>query len=460
MTNNGESSIRQEPVQAARRPPEKRVGELLVEADLITPGQLQEALDLQKSRGGKTVDNLIALGHLDVDAFVKFLAKRPGMASIDLSQYEIPKEVVSLVPKEFAIAHEVFPIDKLGSLLTLGMVCPLDRITIGKLEEATKLRIKPILCSPEDIRKAIQRYYPSSDATTSEAPASVSTLASIETSMRLTSVAALVRKMDSLPVLPETVQRVREAMQDPNRSVGEVAEIITLDPPLAAKVLSVANSAAYGFPRRVDNLTLAVSLLGLRETYTIVLSAAVLDVFEKSAYFDYKRFWVEAMCVAAAARVVAKACLKSQQAGVFAAGLLHDIGRVVLAEVAPKPYAKVGQELDGLALVAAEEQILGLAHTEAGFELASHWSLPPEIAAAIRCHHHPEQAADHQDMAAMVSLADVLAHSRGKTVVDNKGLFDDHATAMNILGIDAETAEAMLEEFLARRDESLGDALA
>ena len=91
-------------------------------------------------------------------------------------------------------------------------------------------------------------------------------------------------------------------MQEPDSSIDDIASVISLDPPIAAKVLSVANSAAYGFPNRVESLSLAVTLMGLRETYSIVLSAAVLDMFETSRHFDYEAFWMASVCCAAAGR--------------------------------------------------------------------------------------------------------------------------------------------------------------
>src|SRR5690606_9336911 len=186
-----------------------------------------------------------------------------GVASLNLSNYEVPRELVALVPREFALKHEVFPIDRLGKLLTVGMVCPLDAATIGELERFSGLRVKPILCSAQDIRQAIQRYYPPegilgvAEGTSGAGPVPLP-LQRLETSLRLRNVVALIRGIEGLPTLPETVARVRQAMAEPGSSIEDVAQIVNTDPPLAARVLRVANSAAYGFPHRIDNLRLAV----------------------------------------------------------------------------------------------------------------------------------------------------------------------------------------------------------
>ncbi len=137
----------------------KRIGELLVDAGLISGRQLMEALHTQTTRGEKTVDTLIYLGHMNPEQFVRFLASQPGTPSISLRNYHITDELLKLVPKEFAQRHEVFPIDRMGRLLTVGMVCPLDSAAIVELEEITGLKVKPMLCTHTEIRWAIGKYY-------------------------------------------------------------------------------------------------------------------------------------------------------------------------------------------------------------------------------------------------------------------------------------------------------------
>lgn len=461
----------------------KRIGELLVGQGLITAAQLNEALAAQQERGGKIVENLIALGHLDAASFTRFIARQPGVGSIGLSNYEIPRDIVTLIPKSFAVQHEVVPIDKLGHLLTLGMVCPLDAATIKQLEGTTGLKVKPLLCSAEDVRRAIDRYYGSQkseeevlddqeetvtpqqgavSAQTPPAPAAKTAdngeqARGLESSIKLARVAKLLRQLDTLPALPETVQRAREAMADPNSSVSDVTDIIKLDPPVAAKILGVANSAAYGFPHRIEDLTLAVSLLGLRETYSILLSVAVVDLFHVSKLFDYRAFWLDAMCCAAASRFVAKAASKRDRAGVFAAGLLHRVGQVALAEVAPEEYGQVGRNLAGAELIEAEERVIGIGHPEAGYELANHWGLPPEIAQPIRFYHRPGLATEATECVAIVALGEVMTRAVGVRHDENVHLFGGFEDALKSLRLDEESAEAMLEDFLARRSEAFQD---
>ncbi|MEK7793339.1 MAG: hypothetical protein AAB353_02355 [Candidatus Hydrogenedentota bacterium] len=152
----------QTPKSASRRlvDADPRIGNRLVREGLITSGQLAEALAAQKSTGRKVVETLIALGHLTDAQFVRFLAQQPGIPSISLENCVVTDELVALIPVECARKHELFPIDKMGKLLTVGMVCPLDKAAIADIEARTGLRVKPMLCSMADVRRAMDKYYP------------------------------------------------------------------------------------------------------------------------------------------------------------------------------------------------------------------------------------------------------------------------------------------------------------
>ena len=399
----------------------RRIGELLVEQSLITSEQLNEALHIQAHRGEKIVETLISLGYLDLKTFMHFLARQPGIASIDLGGYEVPSDLVSMLPREFAMKHEVFPIDKMGCHLTVGMVCPLDAATIAQLEVMTGLKVKALLCLSDDIHAAIDRYYPSAHymepdeyqlepehGTEKPSPVSNQKLQRVESGLTLQVIVNLIKKINSLPPLPATVQHVREAMESPEVSVKEVAKVVSMDPPSAAKLLSLANSPAYGFVRRVSSVHAAVSLLGLRETYSVVMAASAEDFFEKFPGFDHNAFWRKARFCAMASVYISQYCGLPQKTGIFAAGLLHDMGRLVLACIAPERFAKLDATLCPKTLLDAELAEFHIGHTEVGAMLAEHWQLPPEIAEVMRFHHDPASGQEAVRMVAVVALADLF----------------------------------------------------
>ena len=477
--------------------PKRRIGELLIEEGLITEAQVQEALKQARQRGGKTVENLIALRYLDPHSFLKFLSKQPGVASIDLLSYTIPVDVLGLIPAKFALEHEILPIDKMGRDLTVAMACPLDSKTINELKEMTGLNVRPLLVSMKDTQAALQHYYsprkkavfeinekfdhsvsavakkladkkkagketaPAETAATpepagaaSDARPSKELLDQVESALTFESITHLVRDVSSLPALPETVSCARQAMDDPDTSAQDVAAIIRRDPGVSAKLISLANSSAYGFVRRVDTVELATALLGLREVYSVVLSAAVIDHFEDSKHFDYKGFWKRSMLCATAAHAIGKSC-GYQAKGLFTAGLLHDLGRAVLAEIAPKRYGALDHSLPDKVLIEEENRVFGIAHPEVGYVLATYWELPVEIAEAIRFHQHPGQASQAQDVVAVVGLAALITDAYGRVTKENVGqLIQECKEALRILNLSekqfikvlGETAAAMKKE--------------
>ncbi len=140
-------------------PNDDRLGGKMVKSGLISANQLRHALEVQERKGGRLADLLIHLGAMDSYRFLEFLAKQPGTPSISLKHCRINEEIIALVPVEFCQENELVPIDRMGKLLTVGMVCPLDKATIEKLHEMTGLRVKPMLCSRNEVKEAIQRYY-------------------------------------------------------------------------------------------------------------------------------------------------------------------------------------------------------------------------------------------------------------------------------------------------------------
>jgi HD-like signal output (HDOD) protein len=460
--------------------PKAKIGELLVEEGLLTEKQLEDALHIQKERGGRIVEICIAEGYFDSRQFLKFLANTRTTASIDLLNYAIPREVISLLPPHFVIKHQVLPIDKMGKLLTVGMACPLDTATIKEMEEFTGCRIKPVLVGMNDVKVAINRYYgehkpdfnrmlqnaavsvddpallaggrsvpaakshaaPAADLAAAGTPpvaappAAAPVLAKAESGIRMEGVIQLVRRLHSLPALPETVARIRKLADSPDTDAREVQRAIETDPAIVAKVISLANSATYGFQREVDTLDAATRLLGTRDIYNLVLSAAVIDYFKASKHFDYKRFWRHSRFCATASRVISQHCCVSDANTLFVAGLLHALGRVALAEVVPERYSEVDQESTVEAIIKHEELLFGIAHPEVGYMLADIWELPPDITIPIRYHRKLDQATEFRESVAVVGLAAIMTDAYGKVTRENvQALARSCRGAMSMLNI-------------------------
>ena len=424
----------------------KRIGERLIEAGIIDHTQLQHALKVQKQEGGKTVQILVKLGYIDKESVSNFLSSQPGVPSIDLANYQVSPELCKLIPREFAIENELFPIDRLGKLLTVGMVFPLDSDTIEKLEKITGLKVKALLCHADAIKDAFNQYYRNDTSTDQPDPESVEKMK--ETLARLEEVGALLRKIDSLPTLPQTVQRVQEAAASPETPMMEIAAIVSEDPAISGKLLKLANSAAYAFRSDITNVKTATTLLGLRETCSVVMSSAIIDLTEKSKAFDHQRFWKESMFCASASKQIAVACGEQKPSAVFTAALLSDIGRFALAEAAPERYAKLDRTLVGIALKDAEEELLGIGHPEAGYVLATHWNLPDQITEIIRFHENPDRAAEYRDFTAIVSIAARMSEFQFAEQDFGEEQFESLSEGLDILGLRSKDAARLYADIV------------
>lgn len=428
-----------------------RIGEQLVREGLISREQLAEGLARQSAAGTKLVATLISLGHIEQGAFLAFLSRQPGIASIHLAGYDVPGDILGLVPPEFARAHEVIPMDRMGSLLTVGMVFPLDSRLIEELHQLTGLRIKPLLVAPEAIQIALAKYYP---APTAPAPAVPNGFdhAGLSATLNIDRIMALVRGVASLPAMPDSVRRVQEAVEDPDLGAADVADILKHDPALSAKVLSLANAPAHGLRHRIDSIETATAMLGLREVYTIALSAALVEQLNGGGSFDYGAHWRRANLCGSLAKILARATGKKLGSGLFAAGLLHDIGRAVLAQVVARPYGTLDHRRADHDLIQAELDTFGIAHPEVGFILAESWAFPPHLAACIRFHHQPGRAEAHGELVRMIALAAQLTDFIEMPEIVP---FEPCATGARAMGIEEHQLTGILDIARALRNSNL-----
>jgi len=419
-----------------------RIGEELVEAGLVTLDQVEAALRLQREKGGKTVENLVALGFLSVDGFVQFQKARPGMPSLDLANYSLPKEVIRLVPREFAVQHHLVPIDKMGRALTVGMSYPLDQPALDALEKLTGLRPRPVLCSMDDIRAAIEKYY---DAPKEKLGAvSKGTGAQLAADLRLGAIAGMIRSIESLPGLPETVLKVRAALEDDSVTIADVAAVIRRDPPVAAKLIGVANSAALSLPQKVESVEIATGLLGLRDTYALVTSMAVRERFTECGEYFKRQFWEDSQDCATAAVAITRARGQRQTATAYSVALLQDIGRLLFATMKPEQYRQIDPNMGDEALLAAEHEAFGMAHPEAGFLLAEAWHLPDDLCEAIRFHHDFSLAKRAPQLVATAQVSHTLLAARHSNA-DQVALFmvERCPEAIRCLGLSTEVLMAL-----------------
>jgi len=426
----------------------KKIGELLVENGYVTTQQVQEALRLQQTRNERICSILIDLGYLSEKDFLEFHVMVPGAASIDLSACEIEQEIIDLVPKHLARRLELVPIGKLASSLTVAMVCPIDRAGRDELEEATGLKVRPVLCSRRAVFTAIDRYYGESEQ---RAPAQEhrKDLPELEQTLKLRRIAKLVEEIADIPTLPTIINTITEIVNDPDSSASDLAKVINTDVGLSSKILKLANSAAFGFSREISDIQHAITLLGFRQTQTLALSVPVFENLIKIAAFDFASFWAHSFRCARLSRLLSLNLRGRSTEPAFVAGLLHDIGRVVLAMDMRHKLEKADalrSETD-MSSIETEEKVLGTTHAEVGYHLGEHWLLPPALTAAIRYHHSPEMQPEPQDVVNIVFLANAFCEMGGSELEEIADFDDRTRQVLEDLGISEVSMRKTLESY-------------
>ncbi|MBK6766570.1 MAG: HDOD domain-containing protein [bacterium] len=197
-------------------------------------------------------------------------------------------------------------------------------------------------------------------------------------------VAQRLRDASDLPTLPTIAFEVARLANDPLAGMSEIVRIIRNDPSMTSKILRVSNSAFYGMPRRVESLNMALVVLGMREVSNLVTSISVFKAFpakDTDHSFVRETFWEHSAGTGEIARVLA-AKLHMRLHGIeFTAGLLHNIGKIVLHQFYPNELAQAFKmaEAERIPSIVAEQRVLGTDHSEVGAWIAEKWSLPNSI---------------------------------------------------------------------------------
>jgi putative nucleotidyltransferase with HDIG domain len=264
---------------------------------------------------------------------------------------------------------------------------------------AHQFLVKP--CDQDTLQTAIER---------------ATSLNSILNNKRLESI---VGSMQQLPSLPKSCLEMREALADPTSDSHRIARLVERDPAMSAKVLQLVNSAFFGVARNVSDINTAITYLGKSILENLVLSVEIFRIFRPAKAipgFSLEELHVHAQLTAKVAGHVAGD--KTIRGLAMVAGLLHDVGKLVLAEATAEHFARAiaGAKRENRPLFEIEEELTGVSHAEVGAYLLSMWGIPYLIVEAVAHHHHPERVAcDKLDLPASVYFANWLAHDQEVT---------------------------------------------
>ena len=218
-----------------------------------------------------------------------------------------------------------------------------------------------------------------------------------------------------IPSLPMIFTRIDEAVNNPRSSLADIGRVISEDSSLTARLLKIVNSAFYSFPSKIETISRAVTVVGTQQLRDLTLATSVMKLFQgiPPDLINMEAFWKHSIACGVAARVLAAHKREANIERFFVAGILHDIGRLVLCMKDPdwmrSALGRCHASCELLYKVEIEE--LGFDHASLGRVLLENWKLPASLVETVAYHHNPEAAARFPIEAAVVHLADIIAHA-------------------------------------------------
>lgn len=224
-------------------------------------------------------------------------------------------------------------------------------------------------------------------------------------------IAKVLQEIKNLPTLPEVATKVIQLSDDPDVSPRDLAELVERDPSIATRLLKLINSPYFGIRGTVTSVQQALVFLGVSNLRNLVLSSSVMDLFDTNGSvgsFSRRGLWEHSMAVGICARELAKRTHSCDPETAFTAGLIHDVGKVVLDRYFHSEFTRIVELMDqhGSSMIDAEVAVLGMDHCDVGLYLTQRWSLPKILQEAVGCHHHPRGAREHGTLAALTGYAD------------------------------------------------------
>lgn len=213
--------------------------------------------------------------------------------------------------------------------------------------------------------------------------------------------------------LPEVFLKVNEMIDSPRHSAADIGRVISHDAPLSARLLKIANSVFFGFPSQIDTISRAITVIGTRELRDLILATSVIRLFKglPNDLVTMEDFWRHSVCTGLAARSLATQRGEQVVERYFVAGLLHDIGSLLVYRKIPElaREALLRARYNNEALYRAEQDVMGFDHSAVGAEILRKWKLPEFLQETTEFHHTPTMAQLYPRDVALIHIADVAA---------------------------------------------------
>ncbi len=250
--------------------------------------------------------------------------------------------------------------------------------------------------------------------------------------------------LETLPTIPNVLKKLIAVIENPRTSLQEVSKFISNDPVLTMRVLKMVNSPIYGFPGRISSVSQGVVLLGLNVVKGLLLGVSVFELMQKAMI----GLWEHSLGCAVTARIIAKRRSIKEFEEIFVAGLLHDLGKVILILRFPVEYMKFmeGAEHGDAVICKAEKEVFGVTHADVAIWLTEKWSFPKGLVEIIGNHHRPGVSRYARVETAIVHISDILVRARGLGFAGDHSVPVVNPGAWKLLGLSEKELREVLKE--------------
>lgn len=263
--------------------------------------------------------------------------------------------------------------------------------------------------------------------------------------------------------LPEIYIRISQVLEDPNHDTKQIGDIVSHDPALTARILRIVNSAYYGLSSKIELVTRAVSVIGEDDLHNLVLATSAVDTFKRipNQLLDIDLFWQHSVHCGIVSRLLSKHCNILHGERLFIAGMLHDIGKLILYFKEPEISQQVllaSAESDGQ-LFRSEQELIGFTHGDVGAALIDAWKLSGTLKEVAAYHHTPLKAKNHRLETSIVHIANCVVNAIGPDTEVNEFILDNDSgfepESLKITGLDLKILPEIMEQVWEQSSEVL-----
>lgn len=269
----------------------------------------------------------------------------------------------------------------------------------------------------------------------------------------------IVSNVLKVAALPAVAMKFSEAIKDPLTSNKDLENIVSEDSALAAKVLMIANSALFNFPSKIDTISMAVTIIGHKQLSELILSCSIVAMFKDipQDVLNMDLFWKHSISVATAARLLAAARHEQNIEKFFTAGLLHDIGKLIIFVETPKHASSVFtkcSKTDEL-MHKVEKEMLGFDHAMLGAMLLKKWKLPQDIVTAVQYHHIPSSSSGDIHGPSIIHIADIMTHALQFGASGENFVPTLNNKAWSTLNLDVDILSSVIDQLYVQHTEAV-----